>query len=214
LPLRHKDTKSTYFSLFFVSLCLSAVSLTSCFTQAQDTSSINFRLFTSALSRNDSVIILPDKFLIGSTVSVYLDSALVPDKNFRLDARYGKIFLNRSFIVGTFSDSLKNSASVKVYYRNLPYEVPDVYSKFEILSSLDTLKKDTVKIAEVKPDFMEDIFAGSELEKSGSIFRGFTMGNNRDLTLNSGFRLQMNGKLSKDIDITAALTDENTPIQP
>ncbi|HEY3251476.1 MAG TPA: hypothetical protein VGK25_10205, partial [Ignavibacteria bacterium] len=63
-------------------------------------------------------------------------------------------------------------------------------------------------------DFIEDIFAGSDLQKSGSIFRGFTIGNNRDLTLQSGFRLQMTGKLSKDIDITAALTDENTPIQP
>jgi hypothetical protein len=52
------------------------------------------------------------------------------------------------------------------------------------------------------------------LQKSGSIFRGFTLGNNRDLTLQSGFRLQLNGKLSSDIDITAALTDENTPIQP
>ena len=54
----------------------------------------------------------------------------------------------------------------------------------------------------------------------GSDFRnqvhlpGFTVGNNRDLTLQSGFRLQLNGKLSSDIDITAALTDENTPIQP
>jgi hypothetical protein len=183
-------------------------------SQFKDTSGINYRLFTSTISRSDSIITLPDKFLIANTVSVYVDSALISNDNFRVDARYGKIVLSRSFISATFPDSLKKTAPVMVYYRNLPFEVPDVYSKFEILSSLDTLKKDTVKIAEVKPDFMEDIFAGSELEKSGSIFRGFTVGNNRDLTLNSGFRLQMNGKLSKDIDITAALTDENTPIQP
>jgi hypothetical protein len=46
------------------------------------------------------------------------------------------------------------------------------------------------------------------------LFRGFTVGSNRDLSLNSGFRLQLNGKLSNDIEIVAALTDENTPIQP
>ena len=44
--------------------------------------------------------------------------------------------------------------------------------------------------------------------------RGFTVGSNRDLSLNSGFRMQLNGALSKDIDVTAALTDENSPIQP
>jgi hypothetical protein len=44
--------------------------------------------------------------------------------------------------------------------------------------------------------------------------RGFTVGSNQDLTLNSGFRMQLNGALSKDINVTAALTDENSPIQP
>ncbi len=113
-----------------------------------------------------------------------------------------------------FSKPDVKNVSFIVTYRNLPFNIPDEYSKFEVLTRLDTLKKDTVKVAEVKEDFMEDIFAGTNLEKSGSIFRGFTVGNNRDLTLNSGFRLQMTGKLAKDIDIVAALTDENTPIQP
>ncbi|MCI0473397.1 MAG: hypothetical protein L0Y76_07430, partial [Ignavibacteria bacterium] len=46
------------------------------------------------------------------------------------------------------------------------------------------------------------------------MFRGFTIGTNRDISLNSGFNLQLNGKLTNDIEVTAALTDENTPIQP
>ncbi|MBW7887030.1 MAG: hypothetical protein H3C35_01545 [Bacteroidetes bacterium] len=55
---------------------------------------------------------------------------------------------------------------------------------------------------------------GPELQKSGSITRGFSLATNRDLTVNSGFRLQLAGKLSNEIDILAALTDENMPIQP
>ena len=44
----------------------------------------------------------------------------------------------------------------------------------------------------------ESIF-GKRIEKSGSIIRGFSVGSNKDLTLQSGFRLQLAGKLSDDV---------------
>ena len=59
----------------------------------------------------------------------------------------------------------------------------------------------------------EEIF-GSRIEKSGTLVRGFTVGTTKDFTLNSGLRLQLSGKLSDEIEVVAALTDENTPIQP
>jgi len=59
----------------------------------------------------------------------------------------------------------------------------------------------------------ESIF-GKDMQKSGALIRGFTVGTNSDFTLTSGLRLQLSGKLSDDIDLVAALTDENTPIQP
>ncbi|HEY6950910.1 MAG TPA: hypothetical protein VI758_00815, partial [Bacteroidota bacterium] len=62
--------------------------------------------------------------------------------------------------------------------------------------------------------FAPEDFFEKGFQKSGSLMRGFTIGSNQDLTLNSGFRMQLNGALSKDIDVTAALTDENSPIQP
>src|SRR5207247_1779133 len=64
-----------------------------------------------------------------------------------------------------------------------------------------------------QPFTLDDLF-GSNLQKSGSLLRGFTIGSNRDLTLNSGFRMQMAGSLTNDVQVVAALTDENSPIQP
>lgn len=54
----------------------------------------------------------------------------------------------------------------------------------------------------------------TELNRSGSLTRGITIGSNRDLAVNSDFRLQLDGKLSEDLGIEAAITDQNIPIQP
>ncbi len=66
---------------------------------------------------------------------------------------------------------------------------------------------------ESTPFTTESIF-GSGLQKSGTLVRGFTVGTNKDFSLKSGLRLQLSGNLSEDIELVAALTDENTPIQP
>ncbi len=175
---------------------------------------INYKKFVTTVNANDSLISLPDKFLKFGTLTIFSDSTETSPANYNVDYRYGKIRLNKFFVQDIINSGQPERLQLIITYKYYPFDIQDTYSKFELLTKLDTLGGDTVKVAEIKSDFIEDIFSGTDLQKSGSIFRGLTVGNNRDLTLQSGFRLQLNGKLSSDIDITAALTDENTPIQP
>ncbi len=103
---------------------------------------------------------------------------------------------------------------VIITYTALPFHFQKSYQLRSLLVHADSLKRDTISIATPGNQMnMETIF-GKELQKNGYIGRGITLGTNRDLSINSGFRLQLSGNLSDDISIMAAMTDENSPIQP
>ncbi len=165
------------------------------------------------ITARDSVVSLTHEFVIPASEVLLLDSVrLRSPADYTIDYRSGTVRLHRPFrAAGPKADTSTLSAS----YQALPISVQRSYAH-----RLPTVRADSGAAGRTpapRPTgrgFSFDDLFGSNLQKSGSIARGFTVGSNRDLSLNSGFRLQMAGSLTRDLEVVAALTDENSPIQP
>jgi len=179
------------------------------------------------LTKNDTAYQLPHQFLITGSETVLLDSVrkLQRDVDYQMNYRFGIVKLSLLLLEQIFSETLTRPDtagsiqhcarhSMLINYQYLPIQLKDKYYHREVVIRKDTATGQSVQVSvPAKPLTLENIF-GSNLQRSGSIVRGFTLGSNRDLSLNSGFRLQFSGKIASDVEVIAALTDENTPLQP
>jgi hypothetical protein len=140
----------------------------------------------------DTLSIIPNSFSISN----------IPDSTYRLD-----------YVRAILYWKLKPSTdTVLVTYRVFPFKLNAVTQRM----SFDSVVKYTV----FKPYEDEDkstnkgIFNFGNIEYNGSFGRGIAFGNNQDAVVNSNFNLQLNGMLADSIQIAAAITDNNIPIQP
>ncbi|MCS6991044.1 MAG: hypothetical protein NZL95_04210 [Chitinophagales bacterium] len=104
--------------------------------------------------------------------------------------------------------------SVRLRYRVFPllFTQPVRHKDFDVLNKYDSIMGSRIIYAP-----SELLFASSTSERltySGSYARGISFGNNQDLVVNSSFNLQMQGKIAGDVDVTAAMSDNNVPLQP
>ncbi|MCR4439365.1 MAG: hypothetical protein NUW13_10050 [candidate division KSB1 bacterium] len=148
---------------------------------------------------------LPDSLLVPGTDSVWLDGrALQRATDYQIDYGSGTLYLRQLPAPG---------AQVRLLYQRFPYELPRVYRR----RPLHRLPADTSSAAlpqgfVARPAPSQTY--GADLQKSGSIVRGITIGSNRGLKVDSGLRMQVAGRVSENLEVVASLTDQNTPIQP
>lgn len=169
--------------------------------QAQSLSSLreySIRI-TSDTTRIDTLSIAPETFSID-----FADGQNVPRSNYKLLAA-------KSLLI--WKTDLPED-SLKVSYRVLAIDLSKPYQK----RSPDLIQPESEY--ELNPftfrpgEDNSEIFGSTELDKTGSISRGIGFGNNQDLTVNSTLSLQLNGKLTDNINVLASVTDDNIPIQP
>ena len=144
--------------------------------------------------------------LVDNSVLVYnKNKELITDTSYKLNALHSSIQFNKSIAVDTFY----------ITYRVLDFKTDSVYfhknPAFQI-----PLHGFVMNPFEYKPeDNLKTVLdLGSGLNYTGNYTRGLSFGNAQSLVTNSSFNLQLSGKIANDVNITAAMTDNNIPIQP
>lgn len=145
--------------------------------------------------------------IIPGTENILLKGKKLSAQDYKINYALGTISLSDSLPYSIFD-------TIFVAYQSVKISLQKEYQRRELVVKYDETRKDSVRILRLNKQIDAESIFGNTVEKSGSIIRGFTVGTNKDLTLQSGLRLQLAGKLSDDIEVVAALTDENTPIQP
>lgn len=145
-------------------------------------------------------------FVMAHTFRLLADTSVVDTSRFTLDAAPGLLRVN---LVGDPPRVLVAE------YNTWPFDLQLVYRNGRVMREDITDTSDVITLLEEpRSERPSDIFGNARLQRSGSISRGVTAGSNRDATIESALRLQLEGEVIEGVTVRAALTDENTPILP
>ena len=126
------------------------------------------------------------------------------------DTSYYMVNYAKSFIVWK-KNTVADSAFIT--YRVLPFNLTAPYSRY----SFDSIKNNfAVRPYTItrKTAAASNIIDFGKINYNGSFGRSLSFGNNQDAVFNSQLNLQLSGIIGDSIEIAAAITDNNIPIQP
>jgi len=162
------------------------------------------RLAVSDTIQLDTLSLIPQSVVVYDKLQNKLDTSF-----YKIDNAKGLLILDRKKLKtqGITLDTLKFS------YKIFPYSLSQTVQHKDINRIKPNLNGAVNPFQYVIDKPATDIFKTDGLTKNGSISRAVNFGNNQDLAVNSNLNLQVSGKLTDNINILLAATDNNIPIQ-
>jgi hypothetical protein len=157
--------------------------------------------FSTDTTRLDTLSIIPGTIKLIKKNGEAVDSSI-----YKID------YVNALLILRQLESKNKKDSFVVVYHV-FPYFFSKPYQHKDIRRIQNNQYGDSY-VYTLDKNREVDFFKTEGLTKSGSLSRGISFGNNQDVALNSNLNLQLAGKLSDNMDILLAATDQNIPIQP
>lgn len=149
--------------------------------------------------------------------SIYLDTLTIYPASLNVFCGSKKLTLDDYSFNPTNSLLLLQTTcedSLRIEYRVLPINLSKVYVQRDTSVIYASEKGNREKFLISNEYTVNDVFGGSALNKSGSISRGISFGNNQDLGINSSLNLELSGDIAPNLKLLASISDDNLPIQP
>ncbi|UYZ63327.1 hypothetical protein [Hymenobacter weizhouensis] len=104
--------------------------------------------------------------------------------------------------------------SVQVCYRVLPVQLaaPRTLRPRTLMDSVEFWQRPAFGVQDFA--VKEQILSTPGINKTGNLSRGVSFGNAQNVFVNSSLNLQLEGRLTDQINLTAAISDQNVPFQP
>jgi hypothetical protein len=149
-----------------------------------------------------------------------IDSVSVVPNTIQIFDQYGEKINSENYDLYPFSAILiwkkKPATPIQIVYRAYPVMYANKYFKRDFEKYQESQQAINVRAFAFEPTSSNpnEFLDFGNLEYYGNFSRGLSFGSNQDVVLNSVLNLQLQGKLSDELEVVANVTDNNIPIQP
>lgn len=139
-----------------------------------------------------------------STISNTIEIKDIPAADYRFDFINSILYWIKKPVAET----------ITITYRVFPYKLNPVAQRMNYDSVMNNFYVKPYEFNDGYNDQQRGMFNFGSIKAEGSFGRQIGFGNSQDAVLNSTLNLQLSGILGDSIEIQAAITDNNIPIQP